>query len=201
MSAPWLEAVGGETVRLRAGEHRDAFDQEEILFVESGLVVVRALDEGQRDAFAQIRRAPSVIGFERLDSATPSYELYALTEVVLRVVATSDLEQLMGEASDAHHGLIRCCAETLGANLEDRIAMSGSALVRVARLLVGDVGTVVRFSRVPHHLWAEIVGMRPETLSRALKTLHDHGWIQVDSDGVDILDAARLERFVAEGDA
>lgn len=200
MSAPWLEAVGGTTTRLAAGDHHRGSAEDEVLFVEEGLVVVRALDEGHRNAFAQVRRAPSVIGFERLGSMVQSYELHAVTNVVLRVVATEELQALAEEASAAHRSLIRCCAETLGANLEDRLAMSGSATVRLARLLLSGSDGGVRFSRLPRHLWAETLGMRPETLSRALRTLHERGLLTLDGDRVEVIDSERLEHFVTEGD-
>lgn len=185
-SAPARRIEAGE--RLRSAT-RDAF------VIHRGLVLVRVLDESGESAFVQLRRGPAYVGLERLTGFDVGFEFLALTDAEVQRIPRDGLDRLLGRLTERGQTLVRLLGEALVTCVRDRVSMSGPATQRVARLLLSE--EEVPFNRAPRRVWAEVLGMRPETLSRSLHDLDDAGLVDVERDRVSLKDRAGLARLVA----
>jgi CRP-like cAMP-binding protein len=83
-----------------------------------------------------------------------------------------------------------------GCRVAERHALEGTAVRRVARFLLQrqEVDERADALRTPQHVLAHILGMRPETLSRALARLRETGVI-APGRGVRVVDDDKLRRL------
>lgn len=160
-------------------------------FVKRGLVVLsRSGADGVEHPHA-IRGPGSFIGLEGLVQAT-----YADTA---RTSAPSVLCGLRKEGVDAWFGprgtpvrMALECTLTASSAAPPRTAGSdGTSVQRVARWILAGSD-----DRVPRNVMASLLGMVPETLSRALASLDTDGAITVTRQAVTVRDRDRLERLV-----
>jgi len=160
-----------------------------------GLVVVRVLDPRGEDAFVQLRRGPCYVGLERMVGTAQHYELSALTDIELQRLPAEELTRLSRDLSPEGERLVQLLGRALVSCIEDRIAMSGTSTIKVARLLTAD--QAIPFNRVPRRVWANVLGMRAETLSRTLRELGEADLIRVERDRVTVIDREGLSRLAS----
>jgi CRP-like cAMP-binding protein len=161
---------------------------EKVLFIKSGTVLLER-GNGPR----AIRRAGAFVGLEAL--IQPRYADSArVTEPAVVCTATRQaIDEWMGApGSPARMAL----EQTLRAEVEDtpRAASSdGTAVERVARWIIQEAGD----QPVMRRDLAGLLGMVPETLSRALAKLAQSGAIELSRKHVKIKDNTVLETMAA----
>ena len=161
-----------------------------IWFVKRGTVLLsRAGDDGA-DHPRLVRGPGTFIGLEAL--IRPTYADSARTTVPTILCGTSReaFDAWLGAGTPARMALEQVLHATI-ADPPRGASADGPATRRVARWLL-DAGTP---PQLPRHVVASLLGMAPETLSRALATLRHDGAIAVTPRGLQIQDRARLARF------
>ena len=160
-----------------------------VWFIKRGTVVLSRSGVDGEDRPRRVRGPGSFIGLEALVRTT-----YADT---MRTSEASVLCGISRDALDAWFGArgtpVRMALEqTVLADACDRpraAAADGTATQRVARWLLDEEGGV---SHVSRQVTAALLGIVPETLSRALARLHDDGAIEVTRRSVVVRDRERL---------
>lgn len=166
-----------------------------IYFVKHGAVALtRAAGDGEGSPHA-VRRAGSFLGLEAILQPTYLDSARAITDVT--VCATSRAQMLgwldrMGTARVVLDSVLHAIA---GDNT-GRAQTDGNAPQRVARWL----RDTTKQKKLPRSILAGLLGMKPETLSRALAALARFGAITLTRTRMDVRDGALLAA-VAEGRA
>lgn|SRR5512140_236250 len=166
-----------------------------IYFVKHGAVsLTRDVGDAEVAPYA-VRRAGAFIGLEAILQPTYLDSARAVTDVT--VCATSRAQMLawldqMGTARVVLDSVLHAIA---GDNA-GRARTDGNAPQRVARWL----RDASKQKKLPRTILAGLLGMKPETLSRALAALARFGAIHLTRASIDVRDAALLES-VADGSA
>lgn len=172
---------------------------ERVWFVKRGVVVLHRGGNGDGEgAVTGIRPAGTLIGLETLLRGRYLESARAATDVVLCSLSSDGLQSwLSASPGNALRAILDLSLRTLLGDAARRAAPDASAVGRVAAWLLGE-GRSSRWSGVPRQVLAGLLGMRPETLSRALRTLSLRGAIAVTRQEIRVLDAAALERYATE---
>ncbi len=172
---------------------------DQVYYIKRGVVVL-SRDTGERRGPVAwtVRRPGALVGAESLVQHTYTDTARTATESAICTGPVMTFEHWMG----AREGAARAVLDvTLRQTCEDaprRAGSDGSAVQRVAAWLLEQRHDDPA-RRLPRHLVAELLGMLPETLSRALATLAKSGSIRVDRKNIDVVDADRLDAL-ANGD-
>jgi CRP-like cAMP-binding protein len=172
---------------------------ERVAFVKSGAVLVtRSVDEERVEGTPwAVRRAGSFLGLEGLVGTHHLDSARALTDVTL---CSATLDAVQGWL-DARRTAARVVLESVlrsGARERPlRGNADGTAPRRAASWLLENADRKLP-GAIPRRVMAGLLGMRPETLSRALRTLAERGAIRHERATIQILDRARL-RSIAFG--
>jgi CRP-like cAMP-binding protein len=126
--------------------------------------------------------------------------LEAIVEPTYRDTATCASSVLVGSTSretmdallDANARVV--LEQVIATSAGDARVWTGSAVARVASWLL-DAGGPGLTDGVPRHMIAELLGMQPETLSRALVQLAQAGAIEPSRREIKIVDRDRLARL------
>ena len=173
---------------------------ERVAFVKNGAVLItRSLDEEQVEGTPwAVRRSGSFLGLEGLVGLHHLDSARALTEVML-CSAALDTVQVWLEARRTAVRIVLDAVLRAGARERPpRGNADGTATQRVATWLLESPDR--RLPGVtPRRVMAGLLGMRPETLSRALRILGERGAIRHGRATIEIVDRARL-RSVAFGE-
>lgn len=142
-----------------------------------------------------VRRAGSFLGLEAISQPTYLDSARAVSDVM--VCATSRAQMLawldqMGTA----RVVLDAVLHTVAGDNAGRARTDGNAPQRVARWL----GDASKQKKLPRAILAGLLGMKPETLSRALAALARFGAITLTRTRIDVRDAASLEA-IANGTA
>jgi CRP-like cAMP-binding protein len=152
-------------------------DPPAVAFVRRGRVLASIVDQNGDEVVSMLRGEGCVIGLERLRGAVFPYEIWPLTDAELVVVPLSEL-RAWSEANP--RGLADLAVEAAFRCIAERTASHGGAAERVARFLVDATADAHDGSlRLPRHVIARILRMRPETLSRTLHRLADAGLVDL----------------------
>jgi CRP/FNR family transcriptional regulator len=163
---------------------REGTPADTIWFLQRGSVLV------ERDGGAKtIRRTGSFIGLEAL--VEPAYRdtARALDDVTACAAPVAEVDTWLGAPSTPARTAL---TQVLVSERDDAprgAGADGSSLVRVARWLLDDVR---RETPPPRHVLADLLGMVPETLSRALAELARRGAIEVTRRSVRVIDREEL---------
>jgi CRP/FNR family transcriptional regulator len=173
---------------------------ERIMFVKRGAVTLsREAGSGRGEGVTwTVRRPGSLLGAEALVRETYLDSARAVTDVVVCTASREEIDAWMRSRDGASRAFLEC---VLLAQCEDaprRAGSEGSAQQRVASWILEES----RGERpgLPRNVVAALLGMLPETLSRALAALSARGVITVTRRTVDVRDAEALEA-VASGHA
>jgi CRP-like cAMP-binding protein len=151
-----------------------------VWFVKSGTVVLhRAADDQRGEGRARaVRFAGSFIGLEALVEPIYRDTARATTDVVLCGATREGMDAWLGPAGTPARTALELTLRADPASAPTPSAPGdGSALQRVARWLSteGPRGATLT---LPRKIVADLLGMRPETLSRSLTKLADEGAIE-----------------------
>ena len=186
---------------------------EKIWFVKRGSVLLsRDADEAGGEGVAwAVRRAGSLLGVEGLVRGTYLDSARALTDVIVCIASRDEvaawirghdpatLRQAEGASPSSPAGaVLECVLVALSGDSPRRAGADGSARQRVAAWLLDRPGG--QGPGMPRHVLAGLLGMLPETLSRALASLAAQGAVEVTRKRVEIRDAAALEAAAAHRD-
>lgn len=163
---------------------------ETVWFVKRGTVVFSRTGPDGDERPRLVRGPGSFIGLEVLVRPTHADTVRATEPTIVCGISRNSLDAWLGpRATPARMAL----EQTLLATVDDRpraAGADGNALERVARWILDDASAGCR---VPRRVVASLIGMVPETLSRALAQLHDMNLIVVTRRSIAIVDRARLE--------
>ncbi len=163
-----------------------------VWFIKRGTVVLSRSAADGVDRPRAVRGPGSFVGLEALIRTSYSDSARTSEPSVVCGIAREGLDAWFGPKGTP----VRMALEqTLIADADDRpraAAADGTATQRVARWLLAEASDT---SHVPRQVTAALLGIVPETLSRALARLHDDGAIVVTRQSVTVRDRARLDEL------
>lgn len=187
--------------RLPAGATLYAAGQRagHVWFVRAGTVVLaRAIaDEGAPRARA-VRFAGSFVGLEVLVSPVYTDTATAASEVAVCGASSDGIDAWLGARGTPARTALEITLRTSGDDRPRESAGDGSAVARLARWLLAEGPRGVTVG-VPRHVIADLLGMRAETLSRALGELARRGAIETTRTTLCIVDEEALAAAAAAG--
>jgi CRP-like cAMP-binding protein len=136
-----------------------------------------------------------LLGAEALVRDTYLDTARAVTDVLVCVASREDVDSWLRTREQAGRAMLELVVLAQCSDAPRRSSSEGSAEERVASWLLeqGDEGTAA----LPRHVVAGLLGMLPETLSRALASLASRGLVAVSRKHVEVLDAAGLEQLAS----
>lgn len=165
-----------------------------VFYVKHGIVTLAR--DGRKDACSPhaLRRAGAVLGLEALVERSYRDSAYALTDLTICSAPVARLTAWL-ETPLAARTLLDNVLRTSRADQPLRATTDGSARVRVARWLVDAGEPVVKLRRAT---LAGLLGMQPETLSRALSTLVRAGAVAVGRGRIEVRDLDALRTLAGD---
>jgi CRP-like cAMP-binding protein len=163
---------------------------ENVWLVQRGAVVLTRPGDGG-DQPRTVRRGGTFVGLEALVRPTYLESARATTSALLCRAPVDQVDRWLGPPGTPARVALE---QTLRAACDDTpraAAADGSAVVRVARWLLANAAAVAG-AEVPRRDVAGMLGIVPETMSRALHRLAATGAIAVSRRSVQIVDAASL---------
>jgi CRP-like cAMP-binding protein len=168
-----------------------------VWLVLEGTVLLSSFDTNGDETLCALRGPGSLIGSEAIRGAPVDYEAWTLTDASLCALGADAFDAWLGAARSPGRAIAELVLDELIRDREERIALTGSAVARVARFLVEDLRRRGGALDVEQKVLARMLGMRPETLSRALARLRDVGAL-AEGRRIRVLDAHRLEQLCDE---
>lgn len=192
---PWIDIQRPAGACLYVAGER----AERILFVKRGAVTLSRESGRRRDDEVTwaVRRPGSLLGAEALVRDTYLDTARAVTDVLVCVASREDVDMWMRTREQAGRAMLECVMLAICADAPRRSSSEGNAEERVASWLL-EQGSEPS-TTLPRNVVAALLGMLPETLSRALASLASRGLVAVSRKHVEVLDAAALE-LVAAGE-
>lgn len=169
-----------------------------VWFVKQGTVVLsRKRTDARGDRVRTVRFAGGFVGLEALVS--PAYiDTARVTSGAVLCRATCDgFEQWLGPKGTPARTALEASVRAMVADLPPRAAADGSAEQRVAEWLTYE--SQQQTLHLPRRVIADLLGMRPETLSRALAALAARGAIAVTRTNLQVVDGRALEDIARTG--
>ena len=175
---------------------------QQVWFVKQGTIaLLRKGGENHAEGRVRaVRFAGSFIGLETLVTDRYLDSARATTNVILCGTTRAGLESWLGPRDTPARTALELTLRAQCWELPQRAPPDGSAVERVAAWLCeeGQRGATLT---LPRHVIADLLGMRPETLSRAIATLADRGVIAATRSEIAILDGTRLGALAARDPA
>lgn len=172
-----------------------------ILYLRRGQVVLSSTSASGAEVSCAVRGPDSLLGLEALVDSPMPYQVWALTDVVLCVLETDAFAAWVGSMKSPLGATLGFALKEASRRVGERQALQGTAVQRVARFLMQHAEASAGGGeplRTPQRLLAGILGMRPETLSRALSELRLAGALAAGRAGLRIRDLDRLRRLAVE---
>ena len=163
-----------------------------VWFVKAGTVV---LSRGDGDGRARaVRSAGAFVGLEALVTDCYVDSAQASTDVVLCGATRDGMDAWLGAPGTPARTALELTLRASCADPVRRAGPDGNATARVAQWLC-EADPRSSTAALPRKQLADLLGMRPETLSRALASLVERGAIATTRRSVSILDAELLARL------
>jgi len=140
-----------------------------------------------------------LLGLEALLDQPMPYQVWALTDVVLCSLDSDAFKGWVGSTKSPLGATLDFSLQEAARRVGERQALQGTAVRRVARFLMQhtEAGYDGEPLKTPQGVLAGILGMRPETLSRALAELREAGALSPGR-SVRIRDIDRLRKLSAD---
>jgi CRP-like cAMP-binding protein len=150
---------------------------ESVIYLRRGQVVLSSTSASGSEVSCAVRGPNTMIGLEALLDRPIPYQVWALTDVAICTLEVDQFRTWLGEMSSPLGAALGYSLEEAARRVGERHALEGTAVRRVARFLLdhAEQDSGGESLDTPHRLLAGILGMRPETLSRALAELRDAG--------------------------
>ena len=175
---------GGPFREVRRHQHNILFVQGEsashVYFLQRGTVSLHRMGK-ENQALGRtraLRHAGSFLGLETLIDEDYQDSARAETDLRMCMATRERIQDWMGDPNSVSNLVLRTLLKTEDDELLTRASPDGTALQRVATWIL-DQHQIEKTTEVPRKVIAELLGMRPETLSRALHSLCDEGLIEV----------------------
>jgi CRP-like cAMP-binding protein len=164
-----------------------------VWFIKEGTVVLFR-ESGDQESEGRVRavRFPGTfVGLEALVSESYIDSARASTDVVLCGATREGIDAWLGPKGTPERTALEVTLRAMCNDQIRRAAPDGNAVKRVAAWL-SDEGPRSTTASLPRKLVADLLGMRPETLSRALAALAKQGAIESTRRTVRIIDQGLL---------
>ena len=164
-----------------------------VWYVKSGTVALyREAGDGAGEGRVSALRFPGqFVGLETIVSPSYWHSARTTTDVSLCGATQEGIDRWLGAAGTPSRTALEISLRTTGRDIATRGPTEGSALQRVARWLY-DEGPRGVMITLPRTVLADLLRMRPETLSRTLAALGKTGAIQVRRNQLTIVDEQSL---------
>jgi len=170
---------------------------EHMWFVRTGAVLMESVMDANGAAWSVVRGPGSFVGWDAIEGQPSACRAVTLLPSELCVVQSKHFRSWLGPASGPMGALFALARGEIAAAREDVQMVHGTATERVARFLLDRRnGRAVVGAPASLQLLARVLGMRPETLSRAVADLRRAGALAPRS--LAIVDENRLRTFVGE---
>ncbi len=179
----------------------------ELVFIKRGLLARSAIDPAGRELATAVRGPRSLLGVEALRGQPARASMEALTDATVCAATPATVRQSTGMMDSGHGHLPAQSANTRALwqlTVDELLRVErdfelrcGSAASRVARFILVSGGLIASGGRgafSKRHV-AALLDLRPETVSRCLRTFASAGLI-VSGRAVRILDAPGLQELV-----
>lgn len=170
-----------------------------VWYLRRGQVVLGATNAAGSVQSSAVRGPDTLLAIEALLGEPVPYQISALTDVVLCTLDAEAFRAWVGSLGSPMGSVLELALREAGRRVAERQALEGTAVRRVSRFLLqhhDEAGA--NADRVPQQVLAQVLGMRPETLSRALARLRAAGAIASGRGAVRIVDVSRLRRLSGE---
>lgn len=149
----------------------------EVLYIRRGQVALSTRTARGREVSCAVRWPGAMLGLEGVLGRPVPYEAHALTDVVLCSIEVPQFRAWLGPLDSSMGILFQHAVDESVRRENERTAVEGTAVKRVARFLVETVeqGSDHERPAIPQAVLARVLGMRAETLSRALHALRETG--------------------------
>lgn len=151
-----------------------------VWYLRTGRVTLRAFREDGDEASCAIRGPGSLLGLECLLGEPAAAEVACLTDVTACGLDGDGFRRWLGDLTSPLGVVLELGLREALQCMGERRSTAGTAVARVARFLIRYCdahGASERPLAIPKQVMARTLGMRPETLSRALRVLREAGAI------------------------
>ena len=171
-----------------------------VVLVKHGSVLVTSVGPAGDETYCAIRGPGSLLGLELLQGKAADYQAWALGATTVCSLSAAAFGQWLGNLDTPMGTVLAISLTEAEQRRGERVALAGRCVTRLARFLLerrrveGHDAPLA----VQHQMLARMLGMRPETLSRAIADLREQGAIG-QGHALVVADAALLA--TAAGDA
>lgn len=142
-----------------------------------------------------LRQQGAFVGIEALVDNEYQDSARAETELLLCAAGREQFSEWMGPRDTPGYRVLESVLRTEDDERPRQAAPDGTAVQRVASWLL-DRRRLEHTTRIPRTVHADLLGIRPETLSRALHSLADAGLIEVSRSSLCIVDPEGLRKLL-----
>ncbi len=188
------QAKPAGTLILRQGEVPDR-----AWYVKQGTVLLSSVSTTGEETFCALRGPNSLLGLELLRDRPSGFEAWALSDVVLCRLDADSFRTWVGDRSTPMGTVMDLLLDEALRRRDERTALTGRSLQRVARFLLERrrLEGCDQPLHVEQQVLARMLGIRAETMSRALAELRRRGAL-AEGRVVTVVDAAELARAAGE---
>lgn len=189
-------------VRLKDGEFllHQGEKPRSVWFIKEGQVAVSSVDSNGEETSCAVRGKGALLGIEALTESESAYQARALTPVLACELAADALDEWVGLRDTPMGAVLELAIGEAQQRVVERRGLAGSAVSRLSRFLLERLEQEENRVRMPQQVLANVLGMRAETLSRAIGKLRAAGAV-APGRGLVVLDVDRLTEFSQEAES
>ena len=180
-------------VLIRQGQVPDA-----VHYLKSGSVLVTSLGAQGAETSCSIRNQGALLGLELLGEKPCTYEAVTLNNATVCSVCTSAFMAWIGDLDTRTGTVLRLALGEMEQRQHERVSITGRTLPRLARYLLDNhANNASKPQKLSNKVLARTLGMRAETLSRALSELRRQG-ILAEGRSLQILNLEQLAQIAEQ---
>lgn len=166
-----------------------------VMLLKLGMVGLCTVGPGEVELGCTVRGPRTLLGFEAVCGLKSSCRVWAVTDLIVCIAPIGRLAPWIGPLDTPIGALMRLGIEEANRRVTERLDVGGSAVARVARLLLRRCVDVDQSRlELSQRLLARVLSMTPETVSRALAKLHAAGAV-FSTRPIVVGNVERLRRF------